>query len=390
MNGRVGIIGIGYTAAQPTTPYSSFKELMFEAAQRAYLDAGIDAAEVESFVTCAEDLNTGLSIFDEYTPDQLGAVQKPMHTLAQDGLHGIADAVMQIKSGLVEVVAVEAHSKASNILTPDWILDYAVDPIFNRPLGFNPHALAGLEMNLFLHETGITPQQVSQVAAKNRTNALRNPLAAYPARLTADDAAAGPYAHYPLRETEMAQTADGCVVVVLASDDKARAAASQPLWVRGVGFANDSPTLESRDWVCAEYTRISAQMAYRMAGITNPAREIDFFEVDDTYAYKELQHLIALGLYPNRPGEAGRALEQGLTRPDGKTPVNVSGGCLGLGWTLEASGLYRIVELVLQLRGQAGPRQLPGAKMGLAQSWRGVPTTSGAVAILSSEQKPWE
>ena len=384
MEPRVGIIGIGALAAQPTSVGRSYKELMFEAAQKAYLDAGIEASEVESFVTCAEDLNEGLSIFDEYTPDQLGAVQKPMHTLTQDGLHGIADAVMQIRSGLVEVVAVEAHSKASNILAPDWLLDYAVDPVFNRPLGFNPHALAGLEMNAFLHETGMPPEQCAYVTAKNRTNALRNPLAAYPARTVPTDVAASPYTFYPLRETEMARMADGCVVVVLGSDDRVRAAKSESVWVRGIGFANDSATLESREWTQAEYARLSALMAYRQAGIRNPSRDIHLFEVDDTYAFKELQHLIALGLY-TRPGDAGRAAELGDTKYNGETPTNVSGGALGMGWTLEAAGLYRIVELVLQLRRQAGARQLSRAKVGLAQSWRGVPTTSGAVAILSSE-----
>src|SRR3990172_7825698 len=386
MSDRVAIIGIGFTALQPTTPLRSYKELVFEAAQKAYADAGIRFSEVDSFVTCAEDLNEGVSIFDEYTPDQLGAVQKPMHTLTQDGLCGIADAVMQIRSGLVEMVAVEAHSKASNIQTPDWILDYAVDPVWNRPLGFNPLALAGLEMNHFLHETGITSDQCAHVTAKNRTNALRNPLAAYPARLSPEDVARSPVAFHPLREIEMAQTADGCVVVVLASDDRARTreVKSQPVWVRGVGFANDSPTLESRDWIRAEYARIAAKMAYRQACIHNPAREIYCFEVDDTYAYKELQHLVALGVY-SRPGEAGRAAATGGTRPHGETPVNVSGGALGMGSTLEATGLYRVAELVAQLRGQAGPRQLPRATVGLAQSWRGVPTTSGAVVILVSE-----
>src|SRR5919204_6674549 len=133
MSDRVAIIGIGFTSLQPSTPRLSFKELMFEAAQKAYLDAGVQASEIDSFVTCAEDLNEGISIFDEYTPDQLGAVQKPMHTLTQDGLHGIADAVMQIRSGIAEIVAVEAHSKASNVLTTDWVLDYAMDPLYQRP-----------------------------------------------------------------------------------------------------------------------------------------------------------------------------------------------------------------------------------------------------------------
>ena len=383
MSDRVAIIGIGFTPLQPATPHASFKELMFEAAQKAYLDAGIAPGEIDSFVTCAEDLNEGISIFDEYTPDQLGAVQKPMHTLTQDGLHGIADAVMQIRSGVAQVVVVEAHSKASNMLTPDWLLDYAIDPVFNRPLGFSPHAIAALEMNAFLHETGIRPEHCAQVTTKNRKNALRNPIAAYPLALSENQVQTSRYIAYPLREREVAARADGCVVVVLADERKSQQGPSQPVWVRGFGFANDSATLESRDWIRAEYVRIAAEMAYRQAAVDNP-RAIRLFEVDDTYAYKELQHLIALGVYADGT-EAARSLESGETKSSGQMPVNISGGALGMGLSLEASGLYRIVELVLQLRGQAGARQVADGRLGLAQSWRGVPTTSGAVVILGKE-----
>jgi acetyl-CoA C-acetyltransferase len=382
MNERVAIIGVGMTAARPATEHLSFKEMMFEAAQKAYADAGVEAREIESFVTCAEDLTEGISIFDEYTPDQLGALQKPVHTLTQDGLHGIADAVMQLGSGLAGLVVVEAHSKHSNLENPDWILDYALDPVYNRPLGFNPHVIAGLEMNVFLHERGITQAQCARVVAKNRTHALKNSAAAYPMNLRAEDVESSPYFCYPLREAEMAKSADGCVVMVLASES--RAARPRRIWVRGVGFANDSPTLESRDWIDAQYVRSAAAMAYHQAGIQDPASEIDFFEVDDSYAYKELQHLAGLGIYPAAVA-AGRAIESGETGAGGKRPVNVSGGSLGIGHMLEASGLYRLAEVVFQLRGEAGPRQLEKAKVGMAQSWRGVPTTSGAVVILGVE-----
>jgi len=381
MNERVAIIGVGVMAARPSSEHLSFKEMMFEAAQKAYADAGIDAHEVESFVTCAEDLTEGISIFDEYTPDQLGAVQKPMHTLTQDGLYGIADAVMQLRSGLVGLVVVEAHSKHSNLENPNSILNYALDPVYNRPLDFNPHVIAGLEMNGFLHATGITQAQCAQVVAKNRTHALKNIAAAYPMNLRAEDVQSSPYLCYPLRDAEMAKSADGCVVVVLAGASRAQPSKSRPVWIRGVGFANDSPTLESRDWIDAQYIRAAATMAYRQAGIKDPVAEIDLFEVDDAYAYKELQHLVALGIYPQAVA-AGRAVENGESGAAGKMPVNVSGGSLGIGHTLEASGLYRLAEIVCQLRGEAGPRQLPRAKVGLAQSWRGVPTTSGAVVIL--------
>jgi acetyl-CoA C-acetyltransferase len=111
--------------------------------------------------------------------------------------------------------------------------------------------------------------------------------------------------------------------------------------------------------------------------------------VDDTFSYKELQHLEALGLA--RPGESGRLLEEGAFSAERGVnsghfrpglPVNVSGGHLGCGYTHDMSGLRSVLEVVLQLRGEAGERQLSGVKVGLAQSWRGIPTATGAVAVL--------
>jgi acetyl-CoA C-acetyltransferase len=123
-------------------------------------------------------------------------------------------------------------------------------------------------------------------------------------------------------------------------------------------------------------------MAYNQAGIDNPLQVVDFAEIDDIYAYKELQALEALRFC--RPGEAGDLTMDGFTTPYGDLPVNVSGGSLGWGHLLDATGLARALEVALQLRGEAGTRQVEDVNVGLAQSWRGVPTTSGAVAILSN------
>ncbi len=125
-----------------------------------------------------------------------------------------------------------------------------------------------------------------------------------------------------------------------------------------------------------------ARMAYKQAGINNPLEAIDIAEVDDTYAYKELQALEALGFC--REGEAGNLTTEGFTSPDSGLPVNVSGGSLGMGNLLEANGLARTYEIILQLRGEAGARQVEDTNIGLAQSWRGVPTNSGAVLILAN------
>jgi len=383
MSDRVAIVGVGWAGFRPSTPDQSYKEMMYEAAVRAYADAGVDPRrDVESFVTVAEDFHEGTSIFDEYVPDQLGAALKPVHTIGGDGLHGLATAYMLIRTGMFQVVVVEGHSKASNILTLPGVTSYALDPVLNRPLGLSSEFVAGLEMNRYLHVTGTTPEQCAAVVVKNRRNALRNPLASYPADLAVDEVLAGPPLSWPLGRREAAGRADGAVVMVLAGDDRAEELSGQPVWILGAGWCNDAPSLESRDWDSAVYAREAAGMAYRHAGIGQPQMEIDFAEVDDTYAYKELQHLEAIGLA--RAGEAGTLLEEGAFEPSGSLPVNVSGGSLGVGHLLDATGLARALEVVLQLRGQAGERQLEEVEIGLAQSWRGVPTTSGAVVVMGT------
>jgi acetyl-CoA C-acetyltransferase len=383
MNERVAIIGIGWSGFTPTTPNLSYKELMYEAAVKAYADAGIDPRrDIESFVTVAEDFHEGTSIFDEYVPDQLGAVLKSMHTIAGDGLHGISTAMMLIQTGQFDIVAVEGHSKVSNILTFSGITAYAQDPVLNRPLHLNTHFIAGLEMNRYLYDTGTTREQCASVVVKNRYNALSNPLASYGADLNISDILYGPPLSWPLGQRETARETDGAVVMVLASEKTALNLSNNPIWILGAGWANGSASLENRYWGSLPYLEIAAKMSYTQAGIDNPKDIIDFAEIDDTYAYKELQSLEALGLCG--PGEAGYLTKDGYTSPSGPFPVNVSGGSLGWGHLLDATGLARALEGVLQLRGEAGPRQIENAEVGLIQSWRGVPTSSAAVLILSN------
>jgi acetyl-CoA C-acetyltransferase len=384
MHDRVAVIGVGWSGFRPVTPELSYKELIYEAAVKAYADAGVDPRrDIESFVTVAEDFYEGTSIFDEYTPDQLGAVLKPVHTIGGDGLHGLATAYMLIRTGQFSVVAVEGHSKASNILTLPQVISYAQDPVLNRPLRFNNHFIAGLEMNRYLFETGTTPEQCAAVIVKNRKNALTNPSAPFGADLTLEDVLSGAPTAWPLNSHQIAHHADGAVVMVLASEDRVHSFTDDPVWISGVGWCNDSPALENREWGEAIYAREAARMAYHQAGILNPGKAIDFAEVDDIYGYKELQSLEAMGFFQR--GEAGRATEAGYTRPDGELPVNVSGGSQGMGDLLDANGLARALEVVLQLRGEAGARQLKAVSTGLAQSWRGVPSSSGAVVIMSCE-----
>ena len=385
MGDRVAIVGVGHAGFAPITAGLSYKELTFEAALRAYDDAGIDPRkDVDSFVAVSEDFWEGTSIFDEYVPDQIGAALRPVQTVSADGLFGIATAVMLIRSGAAGVVAVEGHSKASDILTLGAIHQFAMDPVYNRPLDISPLAVAGLEMNRFLEATGTTPDQCALVVEKNRRNALDNPLAAYPSDVAAGDVSASDPLWWPLRALDVAQQADGCVVLVLADGDRAGDLTDAPVWVAGTGWSSGSASLESREWDRADYVRQAADRAYEMARLGSPGRDVDLAEVDDTYSYRELMHLEALRLA--RPGEAGAMLEDGEFGREGDLPVNASGGSLGQGYLFEANGLARTLECVLQLRGEAGERQVEEAGVAVAQSWRGVPTTSAAVAVFASAQ----
>jgi acetyl-CoA C-acetyltransferase len=379
---QVAIVGVGYSGFRSITPDMSYKELMYEAAAKAYEDAGVDPRrDVESFVSVAEDFNEGTSIFDEYVPDQIGGVLKPVHTIAGEAIHGLIAAYMQVLTGAMDIVMVEAHSKASNVLTPSNVVAYAMDPIYNRPLGANPLFIAGMEMNRYLHATGNTEEHCAQVVVKNRGNAFLNPSAAHGASLSVDAVMNSEMVSYPLKKLEISSHADGAIVVVLASGNVAEELTDLPIWITGVGWCNDTPSLENRDWEGAIYARKSAEMAYRTAGVRNPRLEIDFAEVDDAFAYKELQHMEALGLC--REGEAGFLVEEGATELDGELPVNPSGGSLGVGHLMDGSGLARVLEVVMQLRGEAGQRQLEDVETGLAFGWRSIPTTSGAAVVLS-------
>src|SRR5207247_8239299 len=132
----------------------------------------------------------------------------------------------------------------------------------------------------------------------------------------------------------------------------------------------------------AEYAEQSAVSAFKMANVSNPSTHFDFAEIDDTYSYKELQHAEALKLAPK--GKAGKMVESGTFDMDGRMPINSSGGSLGVGHLLEATGLHHLLAAVGQLRGSAGRRQVSEAGRAVVQKWRGIPMVTGALAGLGS------
>ncbi len=381
---NVAVIGVGFSGFHPVTPDVSYRELMFDAAFRAYEDAGVDPRkEIDAFISCAEDFWDGISIFDGYVPDQIGGALRATFSIAGDGLLGLINAFMLIKTGKFDVVAVEAHSKASDIVSFPDVWRIAFDPIYNRSIIDNPYIIAGMEMMKYMDETLTTRDHVSLVVSKNKYNALRNPMANYGSRISPEDVLESELISDPLRELDVAPLVDGAIVFVLASEEVAKKLTDNPVWIKGVGWNTHTSWIEEWDFVTPVHAKLAAEMAYKMANVYNPLQEIDFAEVDDRFSYKELQFLEALGFFA--PGEAGLMLEDGVTEVFGELPVNPSGGYLGVGYPLEAGGLLKALNVVLQLRGEPLGYKLSDVKTGLAMSWRGIPTSTSMVVIFSNE-----
>ena len=371
---RVGVVGVGFEGFRPAITDISTRELMFQAASRAYADAGVDPRkDVGSFVCCTEDLWEGWSIADEMVPDQVGGARRPLFTLAGDGIMGVGHAVMHIRSGVAEVVAVEAHSKVADVLDKTAVENLALDPAFLRVPGANADVLAGLEMSAFMKATGFSRDQVSLAVKAEKESALRNGRASYGGKLSVKEISGAEPVSIPLRRHDKAEYVEGGIVIVLAGEKWIRRNKKDAVYIDGLAWRSSTPWYEGGGVEAAGYARDSFGAALRQSGRRSLA-SFDVLEVDDTYSYKLLQHLMSMG--------ATKSQVLGFLAGRGPA-LNPSGGSLGTGYMIEAAGSHRLLECVLQLRGTAGPNQVRGARSALALSWRGNPTGTGAAAALS-------
>lgn len=363
----VVVMGVGICGTFPASGGLSYREMIAKAATMAYEDAGVKAEQIDGAVSCEEDFISGYSISDEYVPDQLGMVRKPVYTVGGDFLQGIASAVMQIQTGQFKTLVVESYSKASNILTKDEILHFALDPAFNR-FGVSPHYLAGIEMQQFLESSAYCEEDVAEIAAYNRSRAIGNPLACYSSNVEADDILGSRLISSPVTELMIARPADAAVVVVLGSEEAAQECPQSPVFVSGTGWSSGNSIIERRAHDNSDGTELAARMAYEEAGISVPEQELDLAYVSDLYAHRQLMHLDALGISSN-------FLPQ----------VNPDGGSQAMGDLYEANGGARFYDAVKQLRGQAGSHQVQDAKTALLHGWRGIPTDTCSVVVLDAE-----
>ena len=233
-------------------------------------------------------------------------------------------------------------------------------------LGVNPIIFA-LRATRHMAEYGTTEEQLAKVSVKNHRNAVSNPYAMYQKALTMEEILNSPMICYPLRLLMLCAPNEGAAAAIVCSRDVARKYTSKPVTVAAVrtGVAEYGTSMsyigQSTKVQNPEITRVLANQAYEISGIG--PEDLDLVELQDTDSASEIIFYEELGLC--KPGEGGRLIDEGTTEIGGDIPVSVSGGLLSKGEPTGASALGQVVEVTWHLRGEAGPRQVPGAKVGL-------------------------
>ena len=369
---RVAVIGAGMTLFRRRL-LETGRELCYEASRMALDSAGMERKDVESVVIgTAPDAFDGVHMKGEYLLEGAGGIGVPTSRVYVGGGTGVFSPIggwWHVASGLFDTCMVVAEEKMSPLHPhPQYAFWSIFDHTTERPLGVTLLWIFALEMRRYMHVYGIKEEEIALVAVKNKLNALDHPCAQIGAKITVEDVMRSERLVWPVKRYDVSPPSDGAVAMVLASEDVARRYTDDPIWIDGVGWNVDTQYWTNRDLCYPEYLERAARMAYRMAKIEDPRKELDFAEVYDPFDYKELHHME--GLMLAKKGEAAKLTKEGVTQRDGDFPVNPSGGLLGVGNPIAAAGLMKVCEVFWQLRGEAGRRQVKKeAERGLAQAW---------------------
>jgi acetyl-CoA C-acetyltransferase len=388
---RVAVIGAGMTTfvrrAQETG-----KELSWIAASAALQNAGIGLDRIDAVcMGTAPDAFDGVHRKGDYLADGSGAFGKPYIRTYVGGGTGVFVPIQgfyTVASGMADVVLVVAEEKMSSCQPhPQGAFLTIFDNIIERPLGPNLLWIFALEMRRYMEAYGLDKRDIAAVAVKNKRNAADHPAALLgQADITIEDVLASEVLADPVQRLDVSPISDGAVALVLASEDVAGQLTDRPVWIQGVGWNLDTTYWTNRDLAYPQYVENAARMAYDMAGVTEPRKQINVAEPYDPFDYKELHHLEGLQLFDK--GKAPEAAAAGVTQRDGDLPCCPIGGLLGVGNPIAAAGLMKIAELFWQLRGEAGARQVPGTpERGVAQAW-GDLMQVGTVVVMGTEGGP--
>jgi len=380
---KVAVIGVGDTEFGELWDLS-FREIGIQAGLAAVADANISADKIDALFV--GNMSAGRFIEQEH----IGALIADYSGLARDhipatrveaaGASGglaLRQGFMAVASGLHDIVVVGGAEKMTDVsdVESTLIQSSAADQEWETELGATFPALHALIAKRHMHEYGTTREQLADVAVKNHRNGSMNPKAQFQREITRETVLSSPVVATPLRMFDCAPSSDGAAAVVLCPLEHAKKYTDVPIEIVGSGQASDTLALHHRKDICTmEATRVAAKRAFEMAGLGY--KDVDVAEVHDNFTISEVLAIEDLGFF--KKGEGGKATGAGLTALEGEVAVNTSGGLKARGDPIGATGLAQAVEIVTQLRGKAGKRQVKDASVGLTHNIGGT----GATAVV--------
>jgi acetyl-CoA C-acetyltransferase len=377
---RAGIVAVAQTKYHPNRADVNEAELAYEAIKQVLEETGLTLSDIDSVVTCCQDAWDGRTIASLNLQHVVGAHFGHEFTVAEDGINAAYVAMSQVLSGDHETVLVESHMKESQG-EKSLIENAAFDAILMRQLGLDFTSAAALQARRYMDKYGITPEQCAKAVVRNHGNAKNNPFAQGPMDITVEDVLRSEMLVSPIRLLDTKPISDGACVMIMATEEKAKKLARKPVWIMGVSNCYETHYLGDRELADCDALVKAAMRAYSMAGINDPLRQIDVAEISTEYSYQEPLWMEGLGFCGR--GEGGKLADSRTIEMGGRLPVNPSGGVLP-GNPNAVAGMARVAEAVLQLRGEAGARQVKGAKVALAHGYTGICGQLQAVMILAN------
>jgi acetyl-CoA C-acetyltransferase len=378
----VAVIGIGKTSFGAFAD-RDLRSLAVEAGEKALASANAKPSQVEAFYlgNFAGPSFVGQNHLAPFVAGAMGITGVPatrFEAACASSGSAFYHAVMAVAAGIHDVVLVSGVEKMTSATTPrvTEILAGAGDSTGEVRAGATFPALFAMIARRHMYEYGTTREHLASVAVKNHCNGFRNPQAHMRKLITLEQALNGKVIADPLTVYDCSLVSDGAAAVLIAPLERASEFTGYPIRVLGIAQVSDHVALEAKDDITTfTAVRTAGERAYRMAGLT-PA-DIDLAEVHDCFTIAEIIATEDLGFV--RKGEGGAFAADGHTSLTGSKPVNTSGGLKSKGHPVGATGVGQICDLVLQMRGEAGERQVAKHNIGLAQNLGG----SGATAVVT-------
>ncbi|MEK6958686.1 MAG: thiolase domain-containing protein [archaeon] len=377
---KVGVLGIGITKFGEIWE-EGLRELLLDAQLRALNDAKMEPKQIDALYTgnmCADSLSGQLHI-GAMAAENLN-LDKPsirVEGACASGSLALRQGVHSIASGDADIVMVSGVEKMTDVSTEQ--VTTALMGAGDEELeGFNGLTFPGLYALLakaYMHKyPALTRELLAEVSVKNHFHGARNPYAQFQNEINIDTVINATMVADPLTLFDCSPITDGAASIILASEATAKKLGTE-VYITGSGLANDSLSLARRKSLTRlDAGHAAAQRAYKQAGIT--VKDINFAEVHDCFSIAEIYAVEALGFA--KEGEAYKLYKDKQTYFDGKNPINTSGGLKACGHPVAATGVKQAVEATMQLRGEAGLRQVKGATTGVTYNVGG----SGATACV--------